>query len=71
MNTTIQSPAEKRHPTHFEISQTRDGSLVLSCGDDGMESDLVFASGAMHGDPVLEKQRALLEWIVSKLSDSP
>lgn len=33
-----------------------------------MESDLVFASGAMSGDPVLEKQREILEWIASKVN---
>jgi hypothetical protein len=36
-----------------------------------MESDLVFASGAMTGDPVLEKQREILEWIASKVNGEP
>lgn len=48
----------------FEVSQFRDGSLVLSCGKDGMESDLVFASGAMAGDPALDKQAAILDFII-------
>jgi hypothetical protein len=47
-----------------EIFEWEDGSLLLSCGNDGMESDLVFSSGAMTGDPVLEKQREILEHIV-------
>lgn len=49
----------------FEIGEFRDGSIVLHCGPGGMEDDLVFASGAMRGDPVLGKQRAILERIVS------
>lgn len=53
---------------HVEIHEFRDGSLSLSCGTDGMESDLVFASGAMTGDPVLTKQREILEWIASKVN---
>jgi len=45
-----------------EIDQLRDGTLVLSCGE-GMERDLVFASGAMTGDPDLDEQRKILEII--------
>ena len=46
-----------------KISAFKDGALVLSCGK-GMESDLVFASGAMAGDPLLKEQREILEFIV-------
>lgn len=52
-------------PNEFEINQFRDGSLVLSCGKLDMETDLVFASGAMNGDPLLEKQREILEFILA------
>lgn len=51
-----------------EITTLRDGSLVLSCGSSGMKSDLVFASGAMAGDPWVGKQREILEWIASKVN---
>jgi cell division protein FtsB len=47
------------------VGQLRDGSLVLSCGDGEAETDLVFASGAMHGDPQLDDQRAILDAIVA------
>ena len=50
----------------FEITQFPDGALCLSCGD-GMESDLIFASGAMHGDPDLERQREILEFIMAAI----
>ncbi len=51
------------------IDKLSDGTLILSCGCDGMESDLVFASGAMTGDPVWEKQLAILEWIEQKVNE--
>lgn len=51
----------------FEIVELSDGSLTLTCGKDGMESDLVFASGAMAGDPVLDNQREILEFIISAI----
>ena len=48
-----------------EIEEFPDGTLCLSLGDEGMETDLVFASGAYcKDDPVLKKQRALLEKVV-------
>lgn len=52
----------------FSIDEFRDGSLSLSCSDNGMESDLVFASGAMTGNPVLEEQKAILDCIVSSFA---
>ena len=53
------------------IEEFADGALSLSCGDEGMESDLVFASGAMKGDPSLERQRKILEHIVEKVNEEP
>lgn len=47
----------------IEIREDPDGALTLQCGDGDMETDLVFALGAMHGDPSLEKQRAILNYI--------
>lgn len=52
----------------YSIGRFSDGALVLSCGADGMASDLVFAEGATQGDPMLEKQRAILEHIVAALA---
>lgn len=60
--------ATKVDSEDFEISEFGDGSLVLSCGKDGMESDLVFASGAMSGDPCLDKQRAILEYLLEAVN---
>jgi len=52
----------------FEITSSRDGSLILTCGKEGMETDLVFAGGAMDkDDPLLEKQRAILEFIITAI----
>lgn len=49
----------------FEISRFRDGGLVLSCGVGGMETDLVFASGAVSdSDPTFEKQLMILDFIL-------
>ena len=50
----------------FSIDEFSDGALSLTCGE-GMERDLVFASGAMRGDPLLEEQRAILEYIMAAL----
>ena len=48
------------------IDRLSDGALVLDCGTGGMETDLVFASGAAcDGDPVLVEQLLILEYIVS------
>ncbi len=69
------------NPDDFEIDSFRDGGLVLTCGKGGMETDLVFtcgkdgtketdlvfAEGATEGDPILEKQREILEFIVNKV----
>ena len=54
----------------LEIREFRDGALVLSCGALGMEDDLVFASGAMRGDPFLKKQREILEFIVDAVNNN-
>lgn len=50
----------------FNLTEFPDGSLCLKCGD-GMERDLVFASGAMRGDPDLEKQMEILEFIMKAI----
>lgn len=48
-----------------EIAEFPDGTLCLELGDEGMETDLVFASGCMRGDPGLEEQRAMLQELVN------
>jgi len=50
----------------FNLTEFPDGSVCLECGE-GMERDLVFASGAMRGDPDLEKQREILEFIMKAI----
>ena len=50
----------------IKIEKCPEGSLILSCGNKGMESDLVFCSGAMDNrDPLMADQRAILEYIVA------
>ena len=52
-------------PEHFEVGEFRDGGIFLSCGDEGMGTDLVFADGAEdRADPLLTKQREIAEYIV-------
>jgi hypothetical protein len=52
-----------------EIDEFPDGALCLSCGNKGMESDLVFSSGAfIKEDPVLVDQRKILEYIVEAVN---
>jgi hypothetical protein len=53
-----------------EIDEFSDGSLSLTCGEGGMEVDLIFALGAMTGDPLLDKQRSILEYIAKKVNAS-
>jgi hypothetical protein len=49
-----------------EIDKFPQGGLVLSCGDKGMVTDLVFSSGAVSDDdPDFHVQRGILEYIVS------
>jgi len=48
-----------------EIAEFPDGALCLELGDEGMETDLVFAAGYMRGDPGLEEQRAMLQELVN------
>lgn len=52
----------------FKITDFPDGSLCLECGD-GMERDLLFASSAMSGDPDLENQREILEFIMRAIDN--
>lgn len=51
----------------FRLTEFPDGSVCLECGK-GMERDLVFASGAMTGDPDLEKQRGIIEYILAAIA---
>lgn len=44
-----------------------DGSICLTCGE-GMERDLVFASGAMSGDPDLIEQEKIVDFILLAIS---
>jgi hypothetical protein len=37
--------------------------VVIHCGDKGMDTDLVFASGACTGDPLLDDQLAIAKAI--------
>ncbi len=56
----------------FCIEPFSDGALSLSCGHPklaSMEADLVFASGAMSGDPVLKEQSKILECIILGLKE--
>ena len=46
-----------------KIEEFPDGALCLSCNG----TDLVFAEGAMRGDPALAAQREVLEYIVDAL----
>ena len=50
----------------FKLASFPDGAVCLDCGD-GMERDLVFASGAMNGDPDLDEQRKILEFIMKAI----
>ncbi len=52
----------------FSINEFLDGCVCLECGE-GMERDLVFASGAMRGDPDLKNQREILEFIMRAIQD--
>lgn len=52
--------------TDFSLEEFPDGAVCLECGE-GMERDLVFASGAMKGDPDLEEQRKILEFIMKAI----
>lgn len=51
---------------NFKLTEFPDGTVCLECGE-GMERDLVFASGAMKNDPDLEQQRKLLEFIMKAI----
>jgi len=58
-----------KNTNNFEISSFRDGSLVLSCGDKGMDTDLVFSTGAMNGDPLLKEQKEILDFILKAVKN--
>tara|TARA_R110000744_G_scaffold344410_1_gene449792 strand:- start:15 stop:287 length:273 start_codon:yes stop_codon:yes gene_type:complete len=58
----------------LEITEFRGGAVVLSCAEEGegeekgMEADLVFSLGGMTGDPLLVKQRDILERIAAAVN---
>lgn len=51
----------------FEAFAFPDGSVGVSCGSKGMETDLVFASGAMRGNPGLDEQKRIIEFILESI----
>jgi hypothetical protein len=57
----------KINANDFQFFQFPDGEVGLSCGGKGMETVLVFASGAMCGDPALEYQRRIIEFILESI----
>lgn len=46
-----------------------DGSLILTCKKGDIEHDLVFAFGAMAGDPELKIQRGILQDIADRVNN--
>lgn len=48
----------------FQIVEFPDGGLCLECGND---QELVFGEGCTKGDPEIEKQREILEYIMSAI----
>lgn len=69
LDDVIESAKFEMDENDFEIVETGDGSLILSCGKDGMGSDLVFAEGAIRNDPALKKQRKILEFILTAIKN--
>lgn len=55
---------------HISIDNFRDGALILTIGDKGMSTDLLFAEGACAGDPLLSFQLDILEEIVRAVKES-
>ncbi len=54
------------HPSMFRIDELFDGTHVLTCGNEGSNTELLF-SAAMDGQPdhpLTTKQREILEYIV-------
>ena len=51
----------------FRLTVFPDGAVCLECGK-GMERDLVFASGAMTGDPDLKEQQEIIEYILAAIA---
>jgi len=49
---------------HVEVVEESDGSVSLNIGDEGMDTDLWFASSAVSPeDPMYYRQRELLQAI--------
>ena len=49
----------------FKSEPFPDGAVCLTYGDGGAEVDLVFAQGCMTGDPGLENQQAIIDFLMS------
>jgi len=56
-------------PSRFKIGQDSDGCLYLEYGED-QEMDLVFVSAAVNGDPFLEEQRKMLQFILRAIKNN-
>jgi hypothetical protein len=55
--------------SEYGVSQFNDGAVIISCGEKGMETDLVFSSGAMDGDPALAEQLEIAAFIVKACNE--
>ena len=54
------------HPKLFYADKLSDGQPVLSCGDEGMETDLVFAASYEPSDSKTTKQQqSIINYIVN------
>ncbi len=51
----------------YEVCEARDGSIILSCGE---EHDLVFSMGALRGDPEQLKQKELAMHIAEVMNEN-
>lgn len=59
-----------------ELNYFRDGAVCVSVEDGasneyGQECDLVFALGALSGDPDLERQIKIAEYVVEAINNYP
>ncbi len=54
------------HPSMFRVDRFSDDTHVLTCGNEGMNTDLVFAATADYqpDHPLITKQRAIMDYIV-------
>ena len=57
-------------PSQFCLSELRNEQVVISCGDEGMETDLVFCASYDDKDhPQTKKQREIAEYIVAAVKE--